>query len=111
MPDRVKKIFSDPEFIALEQRRSRFAWRLASVVLVAYFSFILVIAFAPSIFATVVPGFEYTTLGIPVGLAIIVLCFLLTGLYVRRANTDFDPALARILERYRATNVDARGNV
>lgn len=102
MTDRVRHILSDPEFIALERRRARFSWGLAAVVLLAYFGFILVIAFAPTFFARVVPGLGSTTLGIPVGVGIIALCFLLTGVYVRRANVDFDPALARILARNRS---------
>lgn len=94
------RIAADPAFVALQKSRSRFAWSLAGIVLLAYFSFILIIAFAPQLFARVVGDSQTTTLGIPIGLVIIVLCFLLTGVYVRRANRVFDPALREILERH-----------
>ena len=94
------RIAADPAFVALQKSRSRFAWSLAGIVLVAYFSFILIIAFMPQVFGRVVGDSETLTLGIPIGLVIIVLCFLLTGIYVRRANRVFDPALREILDRH-----------
>jgi uncharacterized membrane protein (DUF485 family) len=33
------------------------------------------------------------------GVGVILSAFVLTGLYVRRANTDFDPTTERIVER------------
>ena len=38
-----------------------------------------------------------TTVGIPVGIAIIVVAFLLTGIYVRRANKEFDKLNSEIV--------------
>ena len=63
-----------------------------------YFGFILVVAFAPSLLATPIAG-GTTTLGIPIGIGVILAAFVLTGLYVRRANTEFDVATQRIIER------------
>jgi len=101
----ARRIYEDPAFVALQARRSRFAWRLAGLMAGVYFAFILTVAFRPSILAVVVPGCSTLTFGIPVGVAIIVLGFVLTGLYVRRANREFDPELSRLIARYR----DERG--
>jgi uncharacterized membrane protein (DUF485 family) len=38
------------------------------------------------------------TLGIPLGLLVIVAAFALTGLYVHRANTEYDALTRQILE-------------
>jgi uncharacterized membrane protein (DUF485 family) len=38
------------------------------------------------------------TLGIPIGLGVIVFTVILTGIYVRRANGEFDRMTAEILE-------------
>lgn len=94
--DRVKR---DPEFRELERRRSRFAWTLTFTMVVIYFGFILTVAFAPSILATPV-GTGVTTVGIPVGIGVILIAFVLTGLYVHRANTEFDAAIDRIVEKH-----------
>jgi hypothetical protein len=39
-----------------------------------------------------------TTIGIPVGILIIVAAFVLTGIYVRRANAEFDALNQQIVE-------------
>ena len=99
MGDRdVSQIRSEPLFRDLVERRTRFAWNLSIIVLVVYFGFIAIIAFAPWLLATPIAG-SVTTVGIPVGLLVIVSAFALTGIYVWRANSVFDPLTHRIIER------------
>ena len=43
-------------------------------------------------------GDGVTTLGIPIGLAVIVFTILITVMYVRRANTEFDALNQQILK-------------
>ncbi len=93
-----RRIYADPKFHELEQRRGRFSWLLASIILIAYFSFILIIAFAPEIFATPIQEGMIITWGIPVALSVILLSFLLTGIYVYRANKDFDRLTKEVVE-------------
>ena len=97
-PERVEKIQSDPRFQVLVAKRSRYAWLLSSVILALYFGFIMVVAFAPDVLGTPLWGGAVTTIGIPVGILIIISAFIITGLYVRRSNTVFDPEMAAILE-------------
>ncbi|MCH8080623.1 MAG: DUF485 domain-containing protein [Proteobacteria bacterium] len=96
-----RRIYADPDFHALERKRSRFSWLLASIVMLTYFSFILVIAFAPELFATPIIEGKIITWGIPVGLFVILLSFLLTGVYVYRANKEFDQITKDIVDRVR----------
>jgi len=92
--DRVK---DDRRFRELVAKRTRFAWALAAAMLVIYFGFIFIIAFAPKILGTPI-GSGVTTIGIPLGLFVIVSAFVLTGIYVHRANTEFDPLTREIIE-------------
>ena len=39
-----------------------------------------------------------TTIGVPIGMAIIIFSVLITGLYVRRANGEFDRMTQEIIE-------------
>jgi uncharacterized membrane protein (DUF485 family) len=94
----IEKVKRDPEFLALERRRSRLAWGLSAAMAAIYFGFILLVAFAPGWLATPL-GTGTTTIGIPLGVGVILSAFVLTGLYVRRANADFDLATQRIIER------------
>ena len=99
MGDRdVSQIRSEPLFRDLVERRTRFAWNLSIIMLVVYFGFIAIIAFAPWLLAAPIAG-SVTTVGIPVGLLVIVSAFALTGIYVWRANSVFDPLTHRIIER------------
>ncbi len=87
--DLYEQVKQNPKFEQLVKQRSRWAWSLASVILVMYFSFILLIAFSPEWLGRSLNG-GVITIGIPVGVFIIVVAFILTGVYVRKANKDFD---------------------
>jgi uncharacterized membrane protein (DUF485 family) len=96
--DKISDIRQDPLFQELVDKRTRFAWQLSAAMLVIYFGFIAIIAFAPQILATPI-GSGVTTVGIPVGLFVIVSAFVLTGIYVYRANSEFDPITRQIMEK------------
>lgn len=97
MQDVYRIIDQDPRFHALERRRSRFAWRLSAIVLAAYYGFILIIAFNPALFARQLHATTIVTWGIAAGLAVMFVSVALTGVYVWRANREFDAANAAIV--------------
>jgi len=85
----IERINNNPKYQKLVTSRSRFAWILSIIMLVIYYAFIMVIAFEPSIFGAKV-GTGVITLGIPVGIAIIAISFALAGIYVYKANGEYD---------------------
>ncbi len=85
----VDRIKNNPKYQKLVRERSRFAWTLSIIMLVVYYAFIMIIAFNPSLLGAKI-GSGVITLGIPVGIAIIIISFILAGIYVRRANGEFD---------------------
>lgn len=91
------RILSNPKFQELVRTRSGFAWTLSAVMLAIYLGFILLVAFARDLMATKIGG-GVTSLGIVLGLVVIVSAFVLTGIYVQRANGRFDD-LTRDLTR------------
>jgi uncharacterized membrane protein (DUF485 family) len=101
--EQVETIKNDPNFQELVSKRSKFAWTLTIAMLIVYFAFILTIAFDPSALGTPLGDNTVTTVGIPVGIAIIVFAFALTGIYVRRANSEFDALTAKIKEKAKET--------
>jgi uncharacterized membrane protein (DUF485 family) len=88
-------ISSDERYLALVRTRSRFAWSLSIVVLIVYFGFVGLVAFNKPLLGRSLFG-GATSVGIPVGLGIILLSITLTAVYVRRANGAFDAELAAI---------------
>ncbi|MCF7202227.1 DUF485 domain-containing protein [Pseudomonas oligotrophica] len=93
-----RQINADPRFQELVAKRGRFAWGLAIIMLASYFAFILVIAFDPQLLGAPLGAGSVTTWGIPAGLGLIFLSFALTGVYVQRANGEFDRITQEILK-------------
>ena len=94
----VEKIKNHPKYHELVSKRSRFAWILSIIMLVIYYAFILVIAFSPQTLAIKVTEMSVITIGIPIGLLVIISAFVLTGIYVWRANSEFDVLTHQIKE-------------
>ncbi len=93
------RVRANPDFIALERERSRLGWTLAIIMLVIYFGFVSLVAFAPSLMGTPISG--VITLGFPLGLLVIFSAIILTGIYVFKANGSFDAMTSRIFEAHR----------
>ena len=91
------RLQQDPNFQALVAKRQRFAWTLSILMLGLYLAFILLIAFAPGWLGTPLSEGSSITRGIPVGIGLIVSAFVLTGIYVKRANSEFDRLNQEIL--------------
>ena len=92
-----EKISKNPKYHELVRRRQSLGWSLSAIMLVIYFGFILLVAFAPKLLGTPVAS-GVTTIGIPVGLAVIISAFVLTGVYVVRANKSYDGLIKDIVE-------------
>jgi uncharacterized membrane protein (DUF485 family) len=88
-PTAYERIQENPKFRALVHRRTRLATLLAATMLVIYFGFILLVAYAPGFLGTPIGG-GVTTIGVPIGIFVILAAFALTGVYVAQANTTFD---------------------
>ena len=95
--DLLAQIQANPKYQALKTRRTRFGWSLTLVMLIAYFGYIGLIAFDKPFLGRPI-GAGVTSLGIPVGIGLIVLTIVLTGVYVWRANSEFDQLTREIVE-------------
>lgn len=93
-----ERILENPNFHELVSKRSRFAWFLSAVMLGLYLLFILLIAFTPQLLGMRISPESVITWGIPFGVGLILSAFVLTGIYVRRANGEFDTLNKAILD-------------
>ena len=93
----VDKIQSNPKYQELRSKRTRFGVLLTVLMLVVYYGYIALIAFNKPFLAQPL-GTGVTTVGIPIGMGVIVFTVLLTAFYVRRANSEFDSLTAEILQ-------------
>jgi len=83
------RILRNPKFQELVRTRTGFAWTLSAIMLAIYLGFIFLIAFGHDLMAAKIGG-GVTSVGIVLGLVVIIAAFLLTGIYVQRANGRFD---------------------
>ena len=84
----LKRIQNDPNYIKLVSERKSYGWTLSIIMLVVYYGYIALVAFAPSVIGIKIAG--VITIGLVLGAGIIVFAIVLTGIYVLRANADYD---------------------
>lgn len=86
--EKVKEIVESEKFKDLVKKRLSVSITLTIVILLVYFGFILIIAFNKEFLSAKIG--EHLTLGMPIGIGIIVFAWLLTGVYVKWANDKYD---------------------
>ena len=97
MQDVLDRVTKNPKFHEFIAMRSRYSIIMAIVSAAIYYGFILLVAFDKELLAKKV-GAGVTSLGVPLGVGVIVITIVLTWIYVRRANTEFDAEAAEILK-------------
>ncbi|MBS0509629.1 MAG: DUF485 domain-containing protein [Proteobacteria bacterium] len=95
--DLVKKITANPKYQQLVGTRTSYGWLLTIIMLIVYYGYIAVIAFSKETLAAKL-GAGVMTVGIPVGLGVIFFTIIITGIYVRRANSEFDALTQEIVK-------------
>lgn len=85
-----KRVRANPRFSELEGKRSRFAYLLTAIVMLTYYGMMMLVAFAPEVLRTPLAEGSMLTIGVPIGAAIIIGSWLLTGWFVSRSNGEFD---------------------
>ncbi|GCB03933.1 DUF485 domain-containing protein [Ralstonia sp. SET104] len=93
----VGKIEVHPKYALLKRRRNVLGLCLTVLMLVVYYGYIALIAFDKSFLAKPV-GAGVMSVGVPVGVAVIVFTVVITGIYVRRANSEYDQLTQDILK-------------
>lgn len=81
----------------LVRTRTRYGWLMTALMLIVYFGYIYLVAYRKDFLAQTFPG-SVISYSIPIGVGVIVFTIVLTGIYVRRANNEFD----RLIEEIKA---------
>jgi uncharacterized membrane protein (DUF485 family) len=93
----------DPEFQALVRRKNSISTVLTILMLGVYFGFAALLAFSPE---TLAAPAGRATIGIPVGIGVIIFAWILTGIYVQWANTKYDSMVAHLRARVEKAEFD-----
>ena len=91
------RIAAHPKYIELKRKRTSLGWWLSLAGMLAYYGFILLVAFDKPLLAQRI-GSGVMTLGMPLGVAVIVFTIIITWVYIRRANSEFDSLTEQIVK-------------
>jgi uncharacterized membrane protein (DUF485 family) len=100
--DMVQRVKNDPNYQKLVKTRTSYGWKLTWAVMIVYYGFTLLNAFDKPFMASKI-GDGVMSWGVPLGLFVILFTVAVTGIYVRRANREFD-ALTDAIHRNAAGN-------
>ena len=92
------RVEANPKYHKLMSIRSSYSIIMTLCVMVVYYGYIVLIAFNKEWLGTKLAAGMTTSVGIPLGVGVIVITIILTNLYVRRANTEFDTLTAEIIK-------------
>jgi len=84
-----ERMRENPKFQELVAKRGRYAWTLAAIVLTMFYGFVMVVAFAPTSLGQPIAEGSRWTVGVVVELFMFIFFWVLTELYVHKANTEF----------------------
>jgi uncharacterized membrane protein (DUF485 family) len=93
--DLVQKLKSNPNYQKLVSVRSSYGWTMTAIMLIVFYGYILLVAFNKELLSTKI-GSGVMTWAIPIGIFVIVFTVVITGIYVRRANEEFDDLTEKI---------------
>ena len=88
--DIVERIQKNPKFMQFVTMRNNYSIVLSILMMIVYFGYILLVAFNKQFLGTKIAAGAMTSIGIPMGLGVIVFTIIITAVYVRRANSEFD---------------------
>jgi len=94
----ASRIQNNPKYHELVKQRDVLAWTLTVLVLVIYYGFILLVAFAGDFLTQPISSTSVIPIGVPIGVGVILSSIVLTAIYVYRANETFDPLIREIIQ-------------
>ena len=93
--DLTTRIANHPKYQELKAKRTSFGMWLTLAMMVVYYGFILLVAFNKPFLATRL-GAGVMTYAIPIGFGVIIFTVVITAIYVRRANSEYDTLTEQI---------------
>ena len=92
------RVEANPKYHRLVSMRSSYSVVMTILVMAVYYGYILLVAFDKEWLAGKIGDGLVTSIGIPLGVGVIVVTIVLTNVYVRRANRVFDPLNDEIIQ-------------
>ncbi len=91
------RIRANPKYQELVSKRNSYGWIMTALMMIVYYGYILLVAFNKDFLAQKT-GAGVMSIGIPIGVGVILFTIIITGIYIRRANTEFDDLKAQVIK-------------
>ena len=91
------RIRANPKYQELVSKRNSYGWIMTALMMIVYYGYILLVAFNKDFLAQKT-GAGVLSIGIPIGVGVILFTIIITGIYIRRANTEFDNLKAQVIK-------------
>jgi uncharacterized membrane protein (DUF485 family) len=91
------RIRANPKYQELVSKRNSYSWVMTILMLLVYYGYIVLVAFNKEFLAQKT-GAGVTSYGIPIGVGVILFTIVITGIYIRRANTEFDALKEQVIK-------------
>ncbi|HEX8833299.1 MAG TPA: DUF485 domain-containing protein [Abditibacteriaceae bacterium] len=86
------------DFLKLARQKGQISGVLTALAMLSYFGFIFLLAFQRDVLARRVSS--GVNLGIPLGIGVIIVSWILTGIYVKWANSSYDSMIETVKSRH-----------
>lgn len=96
-PQTVQKVLNNGEFQQMARQKARLGWIFSALTFVIYVGYIVLIGFSPATVGTPVAPRAATTWGIYIGVFVILISVVLTGIYVVRANGKYEDMTQKVI--------------
>lgn len=93
----TERVLSNPKFKNMARQKSILGWTFSAVMFGVYVIYIFLIGTDPHLFGTPVSGGSVTTVGIYIGLFVILFAIVITGVYVYIANGQFEQTTQEVV--------------
>ena len=93
-----ERIRANPKFQAFVSKRNTYSIVMSVLGALAYYGFILLVAFDKEFLAKKLSVAGVMSIGIPIGVGVILFTIILTWIYVIRANNEFDTECEAIVK-------------
>lgn len=96
--DITARVRANPKYHQLRRTRNAYGWIMTALMLIVYYGYTALIAFNKEFLARPLGPDGVMTIGIPIGVGVILFTIIITGIYVRRANSEFDRLKEEIIK-------------
>ena len=104
----ARQVLNNPKFQKMAKTKRMYCWSFSILMFVIYVIYILYIGASPESFGVPVAAGKTTTVGIYVGLFVILFAIGITGIYVRQANGPLEEITQEVVREVTAANAPSQ---